>query len=219
MSEEDKSDPSLSAHAVLGGLEQDKVIHEYDGIREYDNRLPNWWLMTLFGSIVFAGLYWIGYHVLAIGELPNAEYQRVVAEARARAAQAEEEAQIEAAGGPLSVPAAGSAAMTPDVLVALSHDSHEVSEGHELFGTYCVPCHGPGGGGKIGPNLTDNAWIHGGAPEKIYAQITNGSPTKGMIAWGPQLGAERVKALTAFVLSIKNTNVPGGKPPQGEVEP
>jgi cytochrome c oxidase cbb3-type subunit 3 len=108
--------------------------------------------------------------------------------------------------------------VTAESLLAGSHDAARVAEGKALFITYCAPCHGPEGGGKIGPNLTDNAWIHGGAPEKIFAQITNGAPSKGMIAWGPQLGSERVKKLTAFVLSIKNTNVPGGKAPQGTVE-
>jgi cytochrome c oxidase cbb3-type subunit 3 len=200
-------------------IDEDRVIHEYDGIEEYDNRLPNWWLYTLFGSIAFAALYWIDYHVLELGQLPRAEYQQEIVASEARAAEQQKESAIEAAGGPL--PGAGTPVgpISAEALLALSADPREVRQGHDLFVMYCAPCHGPDGGGKIGPNLTDNAWIHGGAPDKIFTQIMNGSPTKGMVAWGPQVGPERVKALTAFVLSIKNTNVPGGKPPQGLVEP
>jgi len=215
---DDEGQDSSLTRTVPGEEAEDRVVHEYDGIQEYDNRLPNWWLATLFGSILFAGLYWIGYHVLQIGELPSAEYARSVAETKERAAQAEEEAQIMSAGGPLVAAEGTSGPVTAEALLSLSHDPREVGKGKELFTNYCAPCHGPEGGGKVGPNLTDNAWIHGGAPDKIYGQILNGSPTKGMIAWGPQIGAERVKALTAFVLTLKNTNVPGGKPPQGEPE-
>ncbi len=220
MSDEEREENTPSPHAVpKGGGGRDRVIHEYDGIQEYDNRLPNWWLYTLFATIAFAGLYWAGYHVLDLGELPSAEYRRLTVEAKARTARAEEDALIEGAGGGLPGSQAAAGPVTAGALVLASQDAHEVTEGRQLFKTYCAPCHGPGGEGKIGPNLTDNAWIHGGAPDKIYTQILNGSPTKGMIAWGPQIGPERVKELTAFVLTIKNTNVPGGKAPQGQIEP
>jgi len=195
----------------------DRIIHEYDGIQEYDNQLPRWWLYTLFGSIVFAGLYWSAYQVLALDELPRAEYERRVATEAQRSQDEQEEREILAAGAP-SGGGESTGAVTAEALVAESHDATRVAGGKALFATYCIQCHGPEGGGKIGPNLTDNAWIHGGAPDKIFAQVMNGSPSKGMIAWGPQLGADRVKKLTAFVLSIKNTNVPGGKAPQGKVE-
>jgi len=195
----------------------DMVIHEYDGIQEYDNELPRWWLYTLFGTVIFAGLYWCSYSVLGLGDLPRAEYEHKLAADEQRSREDQEDKDIVAAG----MPATGAESAGPvsaEALLAGSHDAAQVTEGRALFGTYCVQCHGPDGGGKIGPNLTDSAWIHGVAPDKIYKQIMQGSPSKGMIPWGPQLGSERVKKLTAFVLSIKNTNVPGGKAPQGTVE-
>jgi cytochrome c oxidase cbb3-type subunit 3 len=209
--------PGVSKDRPAADSGQDKVIHEYDGIQEYDNRLPNWWLYTLFGSIVFAGLYWATYHVLHVSELPRAEYDQEVSAAKASADRDEEERLIETAGAPLAT-GGPSELVSAEALAALSHDPAKVGEGKQLFVTYCAPCHGADGGGKIGPNLTDNAWLHGGAPEKIFRQVMNGSPTKGMIPWGPQIGADRVKAVTAYVLTIKNTNVAGGKPPQGEIE-
>jgi len=210
---EDEKDPSWPGVA----REQDRVIHEYDGVQEYDNRLPNWWLYTLFGSIVFAALYWSAYHLLGVSDLPRAEYDHEVAAAKAKADQEEEDRQLVAAGMPLGQ-GGPVGLVTAEALATLSHDPAKVAEGKQIFTTYCVPCHGPDGGGKIGPNLTDNAWIHGGAPDKIFQQVMSGSPTKGMIPWGPQIGADRVKAVTAYVLTIKNTNVPGGKAPQGDIE-
>ena len=81
----------------------------------------------------------------------------------------------------------------------------------------CEACHTANGGGNIGTNLTDNAWIHGGRATQIYRVVLEGVPAKGMVAWGPQLGDERVQSVVAYVLTLRNTNVPGGKAPQGDV--
>ncbi len=176
----------------------DQVIHEYDGIEEYDNKLPTWWLYTLYGAMVFAIGYWFTYHVFQGADLPLQAYRKEVA------AAAEREGKT--------------VALSSDELVALSKDPSIVKEGEKLFSTTCVPCHGPKGGGTVGPNLTDDSWIHGGAPDKIYATVHDGVLAKGMPAWGAPLGNPAVQAVTAFVLTLHNTNVPGGKPPQGERE-
>ncbi len=83
--------------------------------------------------------------------------------------------------------------------------------------TNCAVCHGQEGQGNIGPNLTDNAWIHGGAPMQIFATVWKGVPEKGMVTWGPVLGKERIRSVVAYVLTLRNTNVAGGKPPEGQV--
>jgi cytochrome c oxidase cbb3-type subunit 3 len=178
--------------------EQDRVIHEYDGIQEYDNRLPNWWLYTLFGTIVFGFGYWAYYQQLAIGPSPSAEYEAEVAAEKAKLAAAPP--------------------VTPDLLAGLAKDPKIVESGKQTFQTTCAACHGPAGGGIIGPNLTDAYWLHGGAPDKIYATVRDGYPAKGMPPWGPALGEDKVRAAVAYVLTIRNTNVPGGKPPQGDEE-
>jgi cytochrome c oxidase cbb3-type subunit 3 len=178
-------------------------IHEYDGIIEHDNRLPRWWLYTLYGTIVFSVGYWFHYHTFGSGENPGAAYDRE--QAAIAAAEAE---KLKTQG-----------AVTPESLLAMSRDERTVKQGKDVFLATCASCHGPNGGGLIGPNLTDDAWLHGGAPEKIYATIREGYLPKGMPAWGPQLGEERVRAVSAYVLTLKNTNVAGGKPPQGEKEP
>lgn len=179
---------------------ENKVIHEVDGIQEYDNQLPNWWLYTLYGAIVFAVGYWFHYHVSGFGDLPRAEYQQEMD--KAAAAEAE---RIKKAG-----------VLTPEALAALAKDKGTLEQGKAVFAQTCVACHRADGGGLVGPNLTDDFWIHGGAPDKVLASITKGVPEKGMPAWGAQLGADRTRAVTAYVISLRGTNVPGGKAPQGE---
>lgn len=177
---------------------QDKVVHSVDGIDEYDNRLPRWWLATLFGAIVFGIGYWFSFHVFKAAELPREAWRREVMEA------------AEAEGKSVTVSAGA--------LLELAKDPAMVAEGRAAFTTTCVACHGPGGGGNIGPNLTDEFWLHGGAADKIYETVKDGATAKGMPAWGPQLGNAKVQAIVAYVLTLKNTNVSGGKPPQGERE-
>jgi cytochrome c oxidase cbb3-type subunit 3 len=172
--------------------------HTHDGIEEYDNRLPNWWLFILYGSIVFAVGYWLVFHTLGIAELPRAKYNDEMA------AAAEEQLARMAEGG-----------TTNESLQLMSTLPDKVAEGRRLFETYCVVCHADQGQGNIGPNLTDQYWIHGPTPMDHRAVVTNGVLDKGMAAWGRQLGPRRVDLVVAYLVSISNTNVPG-KEPQGE---
>lgn len=181
---------------------QDRVIHEIDGIAEYDNKLPNWWLYSLYASVAFAFVYWFAYHVAGFAELPLAEYQAEVVKE-----QAKEAARVKAEG-----------AVTPEALTALSKDKATVEQGRQVFAQTCAACHRQDGGGVVGPNLTDDFWLHGASADRIYKTIASGVPDKGMPAWGSQLGSLRVQAVTAYVISIRGTNVGGGKAPQGERE-
>jgi cytochrome c oxidase cbb3-type subunit 3 len=181
---------------------ENKVIHEVDGIQEYDNKLPNWWLYSLYGTILFAAGYWFHYQTSGFGDLPHAEYQLEM-----DMAAAIEAARIKAAG-----------VMTPESLLALSKDKGTVEQGKAVFTATCVACHRADGGGVVGPNLTDDFWLHGASPDKVWKTISTGVPDKGMPAWGPQLGPDRTQAVTAYVISLRGTNVANGKAPQGERE-
>jgi cytochrome c oxidase cbb3-type subunit 3 len=190
------------SHDNGGGVEKDKVIHEYDGIQEYDNELPRWWLYTLYGCVVFAIGYWAAYHSFQSADLPQAAYDKQVA--AARAAEAE---KIKNLG-----------AVTPEALVTLSKDAATVEKGKQVFASTCALCHRADGGGNVGPNLTDDSWIHGGKPDQIYKTVDQGAAGTAMIAWGGQLGVEKTQAVVAYVLTLKGTNVKDGKAPQGTVE-
>jgi cytochrome c oxidase cbb3-type subunit III len=171
---------------------QGKIIHEYDGIQEADNGLPGWLTLLFFGTTAFAVLYWFYYEEYAVGQQPLERYAAQMAE---RAAQSPD--------------------VSEEMLAAMAADPSSVTEGKSVYATNCAQCHGAQGEGGIGPNLTDSYWLHGGSPTDIHAVVHNGVPDKGMPGWGPVLGAKGVQQVTAFLLSVRNTNV-AGKAPQGE---
>jgi cytochrome c oxidase cbb3-type subunit 3 len=181
---------------------ENRVIHEVDGIQEYDNHLPNWWLYSLYGAIVFAAGYWYHYHSAGFGDSPAAAYKY------------ERERELAAQAMQIKVGEA-----TPEALVALTKDPNAVALGRQVFASTCAACHRADGGGNVGPNLTDDFWLHGNAPDRIFRTIASGVPDKGMPAWQPQLGALKTQAVTAYVLGLRGTNVPGGKSAQGEQLP
>lgn len=173
--------------------------HDFDGIQEYDNRLPNWWLAILYGSIVFALGYWLVFHTFGIGKLPIERY-----ELNMQAAAEAELARLAESG------------LSDEMLLAMSAMPERTTEGQQLFAQYCVVCHSRSGEGLVGPNLTDSYWIHGARPLDIHRTVTDGVPAKGMAAWGRQLGPKRVHAVVAYVLTLKGKNIPG-KAPEGEL--
>lgn len=177
------------------------VVHTYDDIEEYDNELPNWWLYTLFGTMVFALGYFFWYQVLRAGPNQQQAYEASRVEDRRRDAER----------------ARRMGAMNDEGLRTLSHDPATVAQGRELYNQNCVACHRGDGGGLIGPNLTDNQWIHGGEPVRVFRTVSEGVAAKGMPAWGAQLGPDRTMAVVAYLLTLRNTNVAGGKAAQGDV--
>ncbi len=174
---------------------KDGIVHVYDDIQEEDNHLPNWWLAILYGSIVFGFGYWLVYHTTKSLPTPTDEYLTDVSalkKARQQASPASE-----------------------DALAGLVKDTSALEEGQKVYASTCAACHGPNGEGLVGPNLTDKFWIHGAALADVYKAVDQGFVDKGMPAWGPVLGAEKTRKVTAFVASLKGKNLPG-KEPQGE---
>jgi cytochrome c oxidase cbb3-type subunit III len=169
--------------------------HDYDGIREYDNPLPNWWLLIFYASVIFSYAYWMHYHVAGTG-------QGLVAELNAEQA---ESARKAAASKPL----------TDDLLVALAKDPITTDAGAKVFAQNCASCHGERGEGKIGPNLTDAYWLHGAKPTDLNRSVSGGWIDKGMPSWQPVLGAERIRQVVAYLMTRKGLNLPG-KEPQGD---
>ena len=179
--------------------QQDTVMpHTYDGIQEFDNRLPNWWLWLMWGSMVFALFYWIVFHTLELRVLPREQFEGVMAEA--------EEIQL------AKMLEAG---IDNDFFVAMSENAEKVAEGREIFVKHCVACHLDQGQGSVGPNLTDANWVHGCEPMAMWKIVTDGVAAKGMPAWQNQLGPNRVMAAVSYIMTIQDTNVEG-KAPEGE---
>ncbi|MBK8098219.1 MAG: c-type cytochrome [Planctomycetes bacterium] len=177
--------------------------HTFDGIEEFDNRLPNWWLWSFYLACIFSVGYWIHFHTLGTGHLPQAAF---LAEQQEIAARLE----AELAKNPV----------TDESLLKLSKEGGVVAEGEKAFmaeGVSCKFCHKPDGSGLTGPNLTDKFWVYGGKPLDIYTTIMEGRPN-GMPPW-KQNGSMWAQRVTAYVLAkVKHTNVAGGLPPQGKEE-
>ncbi|MFM6948158.1 MAG: cbb3-type cytochrome c oxidase N-terminal domain-containing protein [Aquirufa sp.] len=189
----------------LRPIEEEKDLameHQYDGIVELDNPTPPWFMYLFYLTILFGIIYGINYHVLQDGNLQDAEYKEEVTIAeKAREAYMKKFAN----------------SVNEDNVTALTA-AKDITEGSEIYKTNCVACHGDKGQGGVGPNLTDNFWLHGGNVKALFHTITNGVPEKGMIAWNKTLNPIQIQKVSSFILSIKGTNPAGAKEPQGTEE-
>ena len=174
--------------------------HEYDGIRELDNNLPPWWKYGFYLSIVVAIIYMLHYHVFKTGKLQLAEYQTELTNAE----YAKNEYLKTVADK-----------VDENSVVALTEAS-AISTGKTIYKEKCVACHGANGEGGVGPNLTDDFWLHGGGVKNIFKTIKYGVPAKGMIAWQAQLKPVEMQELASFIITIHGTKPAGEKAPQGE---
>jgi cytochrome c oxidase cbb3-type subunit III len=175
--------------------------HEYDGIQEYDNPMPRWWVWIFWGSFYFSLGYFIHYHMTGNGESVAMAYDTDLALAREKEAMA-------AMGGEV----------TEESLGKLMASGAMVADAAKLFTVRCAQCHGIKGEGLIGPNLTDNYWLHGNASlMSIHEIISEGVQTKGMPPWKKQLRPIELGKVTAYVGSLRGTNVPGPKGNEGQL--
>lgn len=176
--------------------------HTYDGIKEYDNPMPSWWVWTFVLTVVFGLFYWAGAQVF--GFIPT--YEDDLAEARLELAEIRQAYAV--ANPPFVADAEG--------LSRYVGDSGHIAAGAELYGTVCAACHGDQGQGLIGPNLTDDYAIHPMDNVTVYAIIAQGLPEAGMPPWEASFSPEEMGQMVAYVQALRETPVAGGKEPQGE---
>jgi cytochrome c oxidase cbb3-type subunit 3 len=184
--------------------EQEAAItldHNYDGIRELDNHLPPWWVNMFYLTIIWAIGYMWYYHWGGNGLNQADEYKTDVAIAKKEIAMA----------------LAGKANAVDEANVIAMTDAASLGEGELTFKSVCAACHGQKGEGMVGPNLTDENWIHGGGIKNVFKVLKYGVPDKGMIAWAAQLKPVDMQKVASYVLSLKGTNPPNPKAPQGEI--
>lgn len=181
---------------------------EADGIEEYDNPLPDWWLGLFWLCIIWAVGYTVHYHFIA-----DRSQEKALAAEMAAAEERWPAQQVSAA--------------------SFSFDADAIAAGETVFAQNCVVCHTAELTGSIGPNLIDTEWLHGGKAADVVRTITDGVPEQGMLAWGPILGPEKINQVSAYVLSknaealglplesylpgAEGTEDPGGEtgPPEG----
>ncbi len=175
--------------------------HNYDGIEEYDNPMPGWWVWLFWICVAFAPVYVLGMHVFDVIPTYEEKLEADQAElAKIRTAWDAQNPTFEASN----------AAIAGFVGV-----DEAIAAGRELYSANCAVCHGNSGEGLIGPNLTDAYWIHGNENVDIYNVITNGVLDKGMTPWGNILAPEERSRLVAYIRSIEGTDPEGAKEPQG----
>lgn len=193
---------SLSEAVPVEQEDEIMLEHEYDGIRELDNKLPPWWLYMFYASIVFSVVY-MAYYQFTPGNTQLDEYEAELAEAAKQ-----KEAYLATAGANV------------DENTATLLTGAAIENGKKTFESLCVACHGASGGSSpngVGPNLTDEYWIHGGGIKNIFKVIKYGVPAKGMIAWESQLTPVQIQEVASYIVTLEGTNPPNAKEPQGEI--
>ena len=191
--------------AGLHALSQEKELtmeHAYDGITELDNPTPPWFMGLFYSTIVFAVIYLIVFHVVGSGDIMEREYTQEMA-----VADQQREEYIRKVAGSIN-----------ENTVTQLKDVKGIEAGKALLTQHCTACHGANAEGKVGPNLTDAYWLHGGNMKAIFHIITEGVPEKGMIPWKKQLNPLQVQQLASYILSLQGSNPVGAKEPQGEKE-
>lgn len=189
-------------------VEHEKTIeldHSYDGIKELDNHLPPWWKWLFYGTIGWSVVYLLIFHVFASLPLSEGEYRNEVA-------WAEDQARKLKAMQPRAEIDENALVFSPDSVSI-------IASGQKVFmDNNCGSCHrNDGGGNAIGPNLTDEYWLHGGHIKNVFGIIKNGVVDKGMPAWGKGLSPQQVRDVSYFVLSLQGTKPGNAKAAQGEL--
>lgn len=185
-------------------IENEKDIllhHDYDGIKELDNHLPPWWVNMFYLTIVFAVVYMLVFHIWNKAPLSGEEYEIAMEKAK-KEVEAYQEKQ-------------GNAVDEKSVTLKLE-DSKSVANGKAIFDANCMACHGANGEGTVGPNLTDEFWLHGGSIHDVFKTIKYGIPEKGMISWQSTIKPKDMEDVSNYILSLQGTKPANAKAPEGE---
>lgn len=174
--------------------------HEYDGIRELDNDLPPWWKWGFVMTIIFSVIY-LGYYHAAGG--PNQAEEFRIAMEKAEAEKAEYLAKA--------------ANNVDENTVTMVTDEMEIGSAKNIFETTCAACHAKDGGGTVGPNLTDDYWLHGGDIKDVFKSVKYGWPDKGMKSWKDDYSPKQIAALASYIKTLRGTKPAAPKAPQGEL--
>ncbi|OWP84524.1 cytochrome C oxidase subunit III [Flavobacterium davisii] len=183
--------------------EENELImnHNYDGIQELDNVLPPWWVYLFYGTIAFALIYLVRFHMLGHDD-QTTEFEKEMTIAKVQVEEYKKTA--------------------PDLMskenVTLLTDAESINAGKAIFQTNCIACHKADAGGAIGPNLTDKYWVLGGGIKNVFNTIMEGGRAgKGMISWKDQIKPSDIQKIASYVLSLQGTNPAGAKAPEGDL--
>ena len=190
---------------ALQPLEREADIlmdHNYDGIRELDNHLPPWWKWLFYATIGFAGVYLLIFHVFDTLPLQLQEYDNEVTYANEQV---------------LKFKASSPVAVIDENTVTATTEALDLADGKQTFLNTCSTCHRKDGGGDIGPNLTDEYWLHGGSIKDLFKVVEYGVPGTNMISWEGVISHEKMRNVSSYILTLQGSNPANAKKPQGEM--
>ena len=196
-----KINKKLSDAVPVEEEESIMLDHDYDGIKELDNHLPPWWTALFYITIIIGVIYLFNYHIIHIFPLQEEEYANELKKAKELQASLAKTGAVETID--LSNP-------QPDM------SSGAIENGKSVFQTNCISCHAPDGGGGVGPNLTDNYWLHGGDFKSIITTIHEGVSGTSMIPWKNVLSPGQIRDVASYVTTLLGTTPANPKEPQGE---
>lgn len=194
-------DKKIFTKAVPVEKEADVLLdHDYDGIKELDNSLPPWWKYGFYITIGVGLVYLLNYHVMGNGLNPTQEYAAEMDKAKIEkeAYEATNKDRVDENNVPMA-------------------NAEGISAGKALFEANCVACHLKDGGGNVGPNLTDDYWLHRGSLNDVYHTIKYGYADKGMQAWGTTFNEKQISYLASYIKSLRGTKPATPKAPQGDL--
>jgi len=174
--------------------------HNYDGIKELDSRIPPWYSGLFYATIIFAVYYMLHFHVFNTGKLMYEEYEEEMEFASLQKAEL-----------------MNTGSVVTEENVTLLTDDASLFSGKQIYDANCVACHSADGGGLVGPNFTDDYWIHGGGIKNVFKIVKYGVPLKGMISWQTQLNPVQMQEVSSYILTFQGTTPLAPKAPEGEV--
>lgn len=176
--------------------------HNFDGIEELDNPSPPWWRWGFALSLVFSVVYLWVYELSGTGRNQYEELAYHTAEAEAAVKEY----------------LAKSANNVDENTVTYLNNEADLTAGKAIFVQVCAACHAPdGGGNEVGPNLTDDYWLHGGTIQNIFKTIKYGVIEKGMRSWQDDYSPRQIAQLASYIKSLKGTTPAKPKAPQGDL--
>lgn len=171
---------------------------DYDGIKELDNNMPPWLKYVFYITIIFAAGYIVAFFIFEDDALiQDKEYAKNVAIAEAKIAEM-------------------NTVIIDETTIRTVYDEASLADGKEIYDKICFVCHGKFGEGLVGPNFTDEYWIHGGRIEDMYKTVIDGIIEKGMISYKDQLSGTQIQNVLSFIISLEGTNPPNQKAAEGE---
>jgi cytochrome c oxidase cbb3-type subunit 3 len=185
----------------LKPIEEEKnmiIPHAYDGIHELNNPVPSWFNFLFYGTMIFAAGYLYYYHIGEYGERQDTAYETEIVKA------AEDKRKF----------LSKSVGNIDENSVKI--DQAQIVSGKAIFGGNCIACHGEHGQGLVGPNLTDEFWLHGGSINEVFKTIKYGVPEKGMVSWEKSMSSKNISEVANYIMSLQGSKPANAKAPQGE---